>query len=77
MGNNFDFLLAPKTLPPLDIDFRPAILANTSFLQEVESSGKGEKLVLGLERMDGSFSRFETLVFSEANTKAEQNLFYV
>ncbi|MGD8457041.1 MAG: ROK family protein [Anaerolineales bacterium] len=77
MGNNFDFLLAPRILPPLDTDFRPAILANTLFLQEVKSSGKSEKLVLGLERMDGSFSRFETLVFSETHTKAEQNLFFV
>lgn len=77
MGRNFDFLAAPQTLPPLDAGFRPAILTNTLFLQKVRSSGKSEELVLGLERMDGSFSRFETLVFSENHTKAELNLFYV
>ena len=77
MVKNYSFLVAPKILPPLDKDFRPAVLANQLFLQEVKASGQSEKLILGLERMDDSFSRYETLVFREDHDKAEQNLFYV
>jgi len=69
-------LARPKLLPPLDDDFRPAVLANRAYRAEVEASGGGVPLVFGLERPDGSRSRFETQVFAEGHPRAEANAFY-
>lgn len=70
-------LIKPKIVPPLDEDYRPAVLANRAYLQEVAKSGTGEKFVIGLERTDGSFSRFETEIFSEEQPRAAGNFFYI
>jgi len=69
-------LVEPRCLPPLDGGFRPAVLANRAFQDEVEDSGLGVPLVLGLERPDGSVSRFETQVFPEDHPRANANLMY-
>jgi predicted NBD/HSP70 family sugar kinase len=69
-------LVEPRFLPPLDKDFRPAVLANRAFRQEVEDSGVGVPLVLGLERPDRSVSRYETQVFPEGHPQADANLMY-
>lgn len=69
-------LVAPRFMPPLDEAFRPAVLANHAFLKEVEESGAGVPLVLGLERADGSVSRYETKVFAEGHARAGANLMY-
>lgn len=70
-------LVAPRFVPPLDPAFRPAVLANRAFLEEVDASGAGVPLVLGLERADGSVSRFETRVFPDGHPRAEANQRYV
>lgn len=70
-------LVEPKFVPPLDGDFRPAVLANRAFLAEVAESGAGVPLVIGLERADGNISRFETTVFPDEHPRAEANLRYV
>lgn len=67
---------SPAIVPPLDPDFRPASLANRAFCRAVADSGGGVPLILGLERGDGSVSRFETAVFSDGDPRAESNLFY-
>ena len=59
-------LVKPKFVPPLDEGFRPAVLANRAFQKEIEASGTGVPLTLGLERPDGTVSRFETMVFPDA-----------
>jgi predicted NBD/HSP70 family sugar kinase len=69
-------LVAPRRQPPLDVGFRPAALANRAFRREVEASGGGVPLVLGLERPDGSMSRYETRVFAGSHPRAAANLFY-
>lgn len=69
-------LVEPRCLPPLDETFRPAVLANRAFAREVEDSGIGVPLVLGLERPDGSMSRFETRVFPEGHPHSAANLVY-
>jgi predicted NBD/HSP70 family sugar kinase len=66
----------PGFVPALDPGFRPAVLANRAFLQAVESSGGGVPLVIGLERSDGSLSRFETRVFPDDHPRAEENFCY-
>lgn len=73
-----DFRLISPTHPPLlDEGFRPAVLANRAFLREVDDAGGGVPLVLGLERADGSISRFESRVFPEGHARAGANLMYV
>ncbi len=69
-------LIAPRFVPPLDPEFRPAVLANRAFRDAVASSGEGVPLVIGLERSDGTQSRYETVAFPEAHPRAEGNLFY-
>jgi len=70
-------LVEPKIPAPLDAGFRPAVLANRRFLQEVEESGDGVPLVIGLERADGSVSRLETKVFPEWHPRAGENFLYI
>lgn len=69
-------LIPPRFRPPLDEGFRPAVLVNRAFRQEVADSGAGVPLVLGLERGNGNLSRFETMVFPEGHPRAEANLMY-
>jgi predicted NBD/HSP70 family sugar kinase len=69
-------LLKPNFVPPLDEAFRPAVLANRAFQEEVREAGGGVPLVIGLERADGSVSRFETTVFPDEHPRATANLMY-
>lgn len=66
----------PVHVPPLDQGFRPAALATRAFLREVEDSHTGVPLILGLERVDGSVSRFETRVFPSGDPRAAASLFH-
>jgi predicted NBD/HSP70 family sugar kinase len=70
-------LVKPRFVPPLDAGFRPAVLANRMFQKEVEDSGAGVPLVLGLERTDGSVSRFETKVLPDSHPLSVENSWYV
>lgn len=69
-------LVAPAHVPPLDEDYRPAVLANLAFQRDVAASGVGVPLVIGLERTHGALSRFETAVFPADHPRADDNLFY-
>jgi predicted NBD/HSP70 family sugar kinase len=76
MEEPFHFV-APRFQPSLDPGFRPAVLANHAFRQEVEASGQGVPLVLALVRAEDSVSRYEIQVFPEGHPRAGANLFYV
>ena len=76
MNDNPFPLVAPAVTPPLDPDFRPASLANRAFRRAVAQSGEGVPLVIGLERLNGSLSRYETVVYPEEHPQAAANLFY-
>ncbi len=69
-------MATPRFLPPLDRRFRPAVLVNQAFRQEVQATQAAVPLVLGLERPDGSVSRFETQIFPPAHPRAKENLAY-
>ena len=69
-------VIAPRFVPPLEPEFRPAVLANRAFRGEVASSGQGVPLVFGLERSDGALSRVETIAFPEGHPRAGANLAY-
>ncbi len=66
----------PRFCPPLDAGFRPAALVNRAFREEVAAAGGGLPLVFGLERPDGSLSRFETRVLPSNHPHAAANLPY-
>jgi predicted NBD/HSP70 family sugar kinase len=54
----------PAIAAPLDPGFQPAVSFNRSYQAALKASGGGVPLVLGLERENGLFSRFETMVSS-------------
>lgn len=70
------FLISPPTVPPLDPDFKPAVLCNRAFTEAANGSGNAAPLIFGLERGDGSVSRFETVVFAEAAGQDDENNHY-
>ncbi len=70
-------LILPRLIPPLDPDFRPAVLANRAFQKDVAASRAGVPMVLGLERANGELSRFETYVFPPHHPRAAANLTYI
>src|SRR5512142_3406203 len=70
-------LIEPGFVPPLDPDFRPPVLANRAFQKEVADSGVGVPCILGLERVGGTLSRYETTVFPEGHPRADANLMHV
>ena len=67
--------ILPKILPPLDEDFRPAVLANRYFQAQVRLVGV--PLIIGLERNRGEFSRFETSIYPDSHPQANANFQYV
>lgn len=64
-----------RVKPPLDEDFRPAVLANRNFQRGVSSVGV--RAVIGLERNGGEISRFETRLYPEGHPDFALNLPYV
>jgi predicted NBD/HSP70 family sugar kinase len=68
-------LIEPKCKPPLDENFRPAVLANQNFQREVWPIGA--RAVIGLERGEGEVSRFETLVYPEGHPDFDSNYQYI
>ena len=68
-------LVYPKLIPPLDEGFRPAVLANRNFQAQIKPVSV--PLVIGLERSDDEFSRYETSVYPENHPNAEANFQYI
>lgn len=75
MNDAFE-LIEPYHTPPLDLDFRPAVLANRAFVSAVEDSGHSTPLRIALERADGSISTYDTVCYDEDCDKFAANLFY-
>ena len=67
----------PKLKVPLDPGFVPAVLWNREFRGLVRKSGEARKLIISLERTNGSVSVFETEVLPDKPGYSELNLFYV
>ena len=53
-------LVCPRLAPPLDSDFRPAVLAHRAFRQAAQR--KPIPLRIALERADGGVSVFDTII---------------
>ena len=70
-------LVKPKIQLPLDDNFRPAVLWNYSFLDNVSSSKKSVPLTIGIEKEDNSILVYRTQIFSDESDFAFSNYFYV
>jgi predicted NBD/HSP70 family sugar kinase len=67
--------ISPRFHPPLEPEFRPAVLVNRAFEREVAQAGV--PLIFALEREDDQVARFETKVFPETHPYAAANLRYI
>ncbi len=77
MGYNLIPLIKPRTIPPLDDSFRPAVLWNHAFLDGVRNSKKGVPLSIAIKKEDDSISVHKTQIFSDESKFASSNYFYV
>jgi predicted NBD/HSP70 family sugar kinase len=70
-------LVAPRNPPVLDASFRPAILANRAFREQVRASGKPVPVRLALEQSEGAVSHFTTQILPENHPQAAGNFIYL
>ena len=75
--NNGLSLVAPRVVPVLDAQFRPAVLANRTFRDLVRNSGSALPVRIALEQADGSVYHFRTGILSEDALQAAGNYTYV
>jgi predicted NBD/HSP70 family sugar kinase len=68
-------LIQPRLVPPLEEGFRPAVLANQAFQDEVGKAGV--PLKIGLLRDNDGLGQFTTKVFPEKHPQAAANLPYI
>lgn len=66
-------LVEPRFRPPLDPEFRPAVLGNRAFLAAVRASGQAAPLAIALERAEGAIAVHRTEVFRPGSERAEAN----
>ncbi|HWX20355.1 MAG TPA: ROK family protein [Candidatus Binatia bacterium] len=69
-------LVAPRVTPVLDPSFRPAVLANRAFREQVHAA-KPVAVLLALEQTDGNVSHFHTQIFPETAPQAAGNFTYL
>ncbi|HWQ92433.1 MAG TPA: ROK family protein [Clostridia bacterium] len=70
-------LVAPRITPVLDCAFRPAVLANRAFRQQVAACGSSIPVRIGLQQTDGKVSRFDTQILPENHPQAAGNFTYI
>jgi len=75
--NNGLVLVPPRVTPVLDAWFRPAVLANHAFREQVRAIGKSVPVRLALEQADGSVITFSTDIFPEGHHHAVANFTYI
>jgi predicted NBD/HSP70 family sugar kinase len=63
----------PKVVPPLDSEFRPAVLANRAFRELVQAAPNSPSVQIALEQADGSVFHFATSVLPSNHAEAEVN----
>ena len=73
---SIDDAARPAVSPGLQPGFTPAVLWDRAFRQAAVPAAGAEPLVIGLERADGSLSRFETTVFPRSHALFETGLRY-
>ena len=67
----------PKVKPELDPNFVPAVLWNREFAKQVAATGKGVKIVIALQRTNGTTSTFDAVIFPHTAEYSALNVKYV
>lgn len=75
--NNGLPLVAPRVRPVLDAAFRPAVLANRAFRQQVRTAAQPVPVRVALEQSDGSVFHFATEVFPESDSRSAGNYIFI
>jgi len=76
MNQAIDDAARPAVAPGLHPGFAPAVLWNRAFRKAAVPAAGAVPLVIGLERTDGSLSRFETTVFPRPHALFKPGLRY-
>ena len=74
MRTQIEGAVRPKIISPLHADLVPAVLWNRAYRDAAEADGLSIPLVVGLERSDGSISRYQTMVFPAGHLLFEAGL---
>jgi len=74
MKTKIEGAVRPKIISPLHADLVPAVLWNRAYRDAAEADGLSIPLVVGLERSDGSISRYQTMVFPAGHLLFEAGL---
>ena len=69
-------LIRPQFVPPLDENFRPAVLANHAYQEDVAKVAGAERLILAVERNDGGIGRLECHLFPSGHLRSPENFMY-
>ncbi len=69
--------IKPAVKPELDPGFVPAVLWNRAFREAVAATGKGRKIVIALNRPNGTCSTYPTEIFPDDAQYRELNVKYV
>jgi predicted NBD/HSP70 family sugar kinase len=74
MKTEIDAAVKPKIVSPLHAELVPAALWNRAYRAAAAADGRSVPLVIGLERADGSISRYQTIVFPSGHPLFEAGL---
>ncbi len=74
--NSQAMVIQPKLIPELHPGFVPAVLWNRAFLDMTRADSASEPFSIGLERADGSLSRYQTRIFPLGHVHFETGLHY-
>jgi hypothetical protein len=74
MNTKVEGAVRPKIISPLHADLVPAVLWNRAYRDAAATDGRSIPLVVGLERGDGSISRYQTMVFPAGHLLFEAGL---
>src|SRR5262245_42395248 len=70
-------LVPPRIASVLDSSFRPAVLANRAFREQVRASGNPVPVRLALEQTGGNVSHFNTEVLPANHPQSAGNFVYL
>ena len=76
MRTGIDGAVKLKVVPPLHPDIIPAVLWNRAYRDAAGADGRSVPLVIGLERADGSISRYRTSVLPPGHPLFEAGLLH-
>src|SRR5258706_4594086 len=75
--SNAAFIEKPRVAPPLDPQFRPAVLVDRTWRTAAKASGRASSIDIALERPDGSISRHSSAALPQDHPSGSANFLMV